>query len=378
MQVLLASAFSMIMLASNPASSAPAEPAPKASDLLSVAITDIKISSQMPRELSATFSTAIAEELEKTAAFKTISSQEIIQMLDHEGQKQLLACSSDVSCLTDIGGALGTDYLLTGSVLQVDEAYLIQLQLIDIANAKVANRVSREFKGGPLALVQDLRVATLLLARPVMKQSQGSLLVQCKEEGASIKINDAIVGVTPLAEALSLAQGMHTLEVSKSGFILFRRDVHVEKDKTLTVNVVLQPSQEYINNYRSMAQNWRIGAWSATGLGLVSLAASGGLFALSVVESKALTADIKAYNDQSQRSDEDFSALNRRGHDIGIYEGVALTTGLVGLLVAVTGGLLFVFGPDVDRYSSTKDSEVAAPVAVKTFRSAQQEAGGPS
>jgi hypothetical protein len=47
-----------------------------------------------------------------------------MQMLALEQAKQSVGCGSDMACLAEIGGALGADYLITGSVLLVGDTYL--------------------------------------------------------------------------------------------------------------------------------------------------------------------------------------------------------------------------------------------------------------
>ena len=45
-------------------------------------------------------------------------------------------CTSDTSCLVEIGGALGVDYLVSGSVGKLGDAFVIILKLMDVHEAK--------------------------------------------------------------------------------------------------------------------------------------------------------------------------------------------------------------------------------------------------
>ena len=70
----------------------------------------------------------------------------------------MLGCT-DAVCLAEIGGALGVEYLVTGNVGKVGNRFLVNLQLIDIRQIKVVNRVKRESgsEGEMLAAVAACR-----------------------------------------------------------------------------------------------------------------------------------------------------------------------------------------------------------------------------
>ena len=77
---------------------------------------DLKLSADMPEEMVSTLTNMVSEQLDATGAFSTISTQDIKQMMGFERLKDLTSCESDTSCIAEIGGALGADFLVTGSV----------------------------------------------------------------------------------------------------------------------------------------------------------------------------------------------------------------------------------------------------------------------
>src|SRR5881398_1613253 len=54
-------------------------------------------------------------ETPKLGKFEVISSSDVTQLLGFERQRQLLGCKED-SCLAELGGALGVDYLVTSQL----------------------------------------------------------------------------------------------------------------------------------------------------------------------------------------------------------------------------------------------------------------------
>jgi hypothetical protein len=72
-----------------------------------------------------------------------ISSKEIDSMLGMEKMKSALGCD-DVACLADIGGALGADQMLTGSVGKLGSTLSISLTLFNMRDMKVERRVRQK------------------------------------------------------------------------------------------------------------------------------------------------------------------------------------------------------------------------------------------
>lgn len=300
----------------------------------------------------------VVQELDRVGLFRVISMSEISQMIQYDQLKTAMGCD-DESCLAEIGGALGVDMLVSGTIGKIGSTYVLSLKLVDVKSVKILNREERTLSGPAEVLIEHARIATRRLIQPLLDQASGRLLITCNEEGADLRIDDVLVATTPVKE-LTVPGGYHKISLTKKGFIVFSRDVKIKKDVQFRLPVRLQPSQDYIENYRRQAQMWRVSAWSTTGLGLVALLAGGGLLGLSVVESQALTKDIQDYNAQSERSDADWSALHQRESHIGTFEGSALASGIVSLIALTTSPVLFLLAPDIDRYSATEQNESGA------------------
>jgi hypothetical protein len=73
-------------------------------------------------------------------------------MLGMERQKELLGCD-DISCMAQIGGALGVDALLSVKVGKIGSTYRLSASLIHIAKAEVLVRASTQTSGEADALI---------------------------------------------------------------------------------------------------------------------------------------------------------------------------------------------------------------------------------
>ncbi len=92
---------------------------------------------------TATILTAIVVDDASRAGFDVISQSDVSAMVGFEKQKQMLGCRDDSSCLAEIGGALGVDYVLSGQVGQIGTRLHLSFQLLDARKAKVVARTAR-------------------------------------------------------------------------------------------------------------------------------------------------------------------------------------------------------------------------------------------
>jgi hypothetical protein len=97
----------------------------------------------MPAPVVASVSEYVQTELADLGAYEVIGLGDIDSLLGLERKKQLLGCDDDTSCLTEIGGALGVDRALTGTLSRVGDSVLVNLTLLDVPAARVVGRVGR-------------------------------------------------------------------------------------------------------------------------------------------------------------------------------------------------------------------------------------------
>ena len=102
------------------------------------------------RNLSEVFTMAIRDGL---AGATVIGQGEINAMLAVEKQRDVLGCSGEVSCLAEIGGALGADHLTVGSIGRIGQVYLLTLKLVDTRRAVTVRQISERVDGGAERLI---------------------------------------------------------------------------------------------------------------------------------------------------------------------------------------------------------------------------------
>jgi TolB-like protein len=125
----------------------------------------------------------LSTDLSKTGRFELISETEIGSMLGFERQKTLLGCT-EASCLAEIGGALGCDYLLIGTLGRLGEQMRFDLKIADARRNQIVAR-----DGALVASVSKLASVERTVLQSVLAQLGGpaarSAPVAGVEEGAS-------------------------------------------------------------------------------------------------------------------------------------------------------------------------------------------------
>ena len=128
--------------------------AAKGPDHLKLAVLDLEAKG-VEKSTAETLTDIVTVSLKKLGVFDVISRSDIQQMLNFEESKQLVGCTSNSSCIAEIGGALGVARVVTGSVGKVGSSYVINLSLLDTKSAKVIERESRSVQGNLDKLVDE-------------------------------------------------------------------------------------------------------------------------------------------------------------------------------------------------------------------------------
>jgi hypothetical protein len=89
---------------------------------------------------------ALLSELGRDGRFDVYGESDLQQMLTVEVTKQRAGCESDVACLAELGGALGAERVIFGSLGLLGESFLVNLKVIHIKGGRVEARWSGSAK----------------------------------------------------------------------------------------------------------------------------------------------------------------------------------------------------------------------------------------
>jgi hypothetical protein len=158
-------------------------------------------------------------------------------------------CTGEDRCLAAIGKKLGVDVILTGTVGQLGDNYVLTIKAVDVQTGRTLQKTQSDpLRGQPDELIEGVRVAAYRVLAP--GQLHGAIQVQTDVVGADVQLDGAALGKTPLpGNGLigKLALGKHRLRVAASGSERpYDDDIEVHFQKVSPVVVRLVPSTQVI------------------------------------------------------------------------------------------------------------------------------------
>ncbi len=106
-------------------------------------VLDLTPAGGVEPQVAGALTEALSTEVAARGFFDVLSSKDIATMLGLERQRQMLGCSDDTSCLTELTGALGARFVMNGSVAKLGEAFQLTLQTMDSTKAQPIGRSTR-------------------------------------------------------------------------------------------------------------------------------------------------------------------------------------------------------------------------------------------
>ncbi len=120
------------------------------------------------KETVSVFDEALAGELRRRPGVSVVAESDLAALLGVEKKRQMLSGCADSGCLAELGGALGADRVVHGSVGRVGSSLVITISSLDAPRARTVASVSERLKGaGDEAFLDGLSaMVDRLLAEP--------------------------------------------------------------------------------------------------------------------------------------------------------------------------------------------------------------------
>lgn len=103
-------------------------------------VMELSPASGVDAAAASTLTDAIATEVSARGFFDVISTKDITTLLGVERQRQLVGCSDDGKCLTELAGAIGSRFVLSGQIGRLGESYQLTLETLDTQKQKPQGR----------------------------------------------------------------------------------------------------------------------------------------------------------------------------------------------------------------------------------------------
>ncbi len=122
------------------------------------------------RETAQLLGDALAGELRRRPGVSVLTQSDVSALLGVEKTRQMLGCA-EAGCMAEIGGALGADRVVHGSLGRVGASLVVNLSALDPKRAASAASVSERLRGGRDEAFLDAlpALADALLAEPAAR-----------------------------------------------------------------------------------------------------------------------------------------------------------------------------------------------------------------
>jgi PEGA domain len=256
-------------------------PAARAAETLSV--LGIEAEDPANEGLATALTTALRKEIGATEGYKVVPGRDLVEV------KLIFSCPDESpSCMVQAAASLNASQIVFGTIGGgATGETIVTLKLLDARKGRIVSFLSE-----PIAANQKTAAA---LQGPVKKWFAsltgrtivGSIRIRSTTVGAAIAVDGVPSGVTTDgAVALdSVSPGDHTVAVSKRGFSPFETSVTVEAGKAVEVQAELAEEEGAAVTPAATSSTaldlgekppehstTTIGAWSAAGVGVVSMA----------------------------------------------------------------------------------------------------------
>jgi hypothetical protein len=106
-------------------------------------VLDLEAGGGLEASLVAPLTDVVTAEAQRSAYFDVISSRDIRALLGVERQRALLGCSEASSCMTELSGAVGARFVMSGTVSKLGDAFQLTLTALDTQKAQPLGRATR-------------------------------------------------------------------------------------------------------------------------------------------------------------------------------------------------------------------------------------------
>lgn len=270
-------ALAQVPSESAPADAPPTDAPPAASAEVPaaklVAVLDLVTQQKAAAPLANALAAVTASEVASRPGFKAVSRNELKAILSQKAEAALLGCST-AACAADVAALVEAQLVVTGSLERIEGgeagpggvAHVLSLSLIDPTTPAVIGRADAMWRSDPEEMVTVIRpLLDRLFDGAKSAEYQGALDV-IAPEGAAIFVDGKERATAPLKSALEgLAIGVHTLELSREGYLPVRKDIVVARGEKTVVRVEMEEVP--------VTQTWWF--WTAVGGGAAVIVAAG-------------------------------------------------------------------------------------------------------
>jgi TolB-like protein len=161
---------------------------------IAVAVVGFNAVQEVDRPRAELLSEAMVTEAARSGSFSITSMSEIRSALGAERQRQLLGCNETSSCIAELAGALGSRYLLTGTVGSLGKTTRLDIRLVDTADPSKSVRAAREVAGEEGDLSYAVRTAVREVLQAIAPEGVTLPAVPSTRDSSGVRVAAWVLG----------------------------------------------------------------------------------------------------------------------------------------------------------------------------------------
>ena len=119
-----------------------------------VAIVPLSAGEGVTEKIAHSVTELAVAEVRRIPSVQLITQQEVGTLLGFDRQRALLGCQED-TCVAEVGGALGVEHLVFGTLSKLGKSWLVTLKMMDVRNARTLAQADRRLKDAEIDDVLD-------------------------------------------------------------------------------------------------------------------------------------------------------------------------------------------------------------------------------
>lgn len=213
--------------------------------------------------LGKTISESLITSLQKSGKFNLVERERLLNLIDEKKLVLTGLVDQDINAGKKIGTLLQADNLILGSYSSIDDRIEVNARLVNVATGEIlmAEKITEKMGDKLFARIGELGDSFLIR---LMSFKAGYLNLDTSPQGADVKLDNEIVGTTPLTEK-KMKAGNYTLTLVKEGYEIKTVTVNIAADQKNNYNIALEKKVEFfpykvsitIHPFQLMQTDWQ-------------------------------------------------------------------------------------------------------------------------
>ncbi len=206
-----------------------------------VGVLDLEAKEGVPTSAVAPLSDSLRKEFFNTKKFKVLDRKNMHVILKEQGFQQVGCTSSE--CAVEAGRLLGVEKMVTGNIAKLGDTYYISVTVTNVETGEVERMADEKCRGEIEQLFDAIgrivgKITGVTPEVPAPAAAPGVLKVSGEPANAQISLDGSTLGPSP--QEIEVTPGTHKIEVSKSGYKSYTRELQLAEGESHSISYSLE------------------------------------------------------------------------------------------------------------------------------------------